>query len=350
MKKILLMNFLFFVIHLNIQAQAIYVDSNIGNDNNEGTAIAPVFSIKKAVDIIKNHDNDIYNIKINPGIYILDNHVSIATDKEMTGKRIVIQASILPDSSAWTPEKMPIIVSKAKKGEIQADYNFVVSFLIDESHVTFRGIKFHGYYYPNTRYFPIARFNKAKTDLIVEQCMFVGDKDASHIQVGVIAHGNEIKIDHCVFYNAKNSVVFWEDSENGVKNGNSLTNSIIYGAFQSAVWTAWPDMDFKFENNIISNCRYAWVRNSNNTTKYSINNCVIVNNQYFQGIPDNTGVNPGQFAVNENNVIKEGDISLQLISANVDAPLPVDYLHIISGTLGHDIGAGLFKKKNPVTM
>jgi hypothetical protein len=56
-------------------------------------------------------------------------------------------------------------------------------------------------------------------------------------------------------------------------------------------------------------------------------------------------VNPGQFDVNENNVKKEGNISLQLISANVDAPLPIDYLHIISGTLGHDIGAGLFKKR-----
>ena len=105
-------------------------------------------------------------------------------------------------------EKMPVIASKSKKGEIAELPHWVASFLINESHVTIRGIKFHGYFYPNTRYFPVARYNKTKTDLLVEQCMFVGDANISQIQVGVIAHGNEIKVDHCVFYKFRNSVVF----------------------------------------------------------------------------------------------------------------------------------------------
>ena len=96
-------------------------------------------------------------MKKNSGIYILDSHVSVATEKTMIDKHIIIEANILPGDTSWTPEKMPVIASKAKKGEIPDSYNFVVSFLINESHFTIRGLKFHGYFYPNARYFPIAR-------------------------------------------------------------------------------------------------------------------------------------------------------------------------------------------------
>jgi hypothetical protein len=344
LKKRVLISLIVFVFHLTIQAQAVYVDSNNGNDNNAGTEKAPVFSINKAADIIRRKDNDIYIMKINPGIYVLNKHVSITTDKELTSKHIIIEASFLPDDSTWTTEKVPIIINTSKKGEIPGeDYSYVISFLINESHVTIRGFKFHGYSYPNTRYFPIARLNKLKTDLLVEQCMFIGDKDAAHIQVGIIAHGNEIKIDHCIFYNAKNSVVFWEDAGDTIKHGNSLTNSIIFGAFQSAVWTAWPDKYFKFANNIVSNCKHVWVKNDFNTYKYSIENCIIVNNQHYTGVANN-GVHQQDFDINEKKVIKEGSISLRLID-DIDKPFPIDYLHIIPGSLGYDIGAGLFKNR-----
>ena len=256
MEKILIICFMLFICFLTIQAQSIYVDSNIGDDKNPGTKEAPLFSIEKAAEIIRSKDNNIYTVKINPGIYILDRHVPVLTEKDTPNKHLIIEASILPDDESWTPDKMPVITSKSMKGEIPINANFVVSFLIDESHVTIRGIKFHGYFYPNTRYFPIARFNKSKTDLWVEQCLFVGERDASHIQVGVIASGNEVKIDHCIFYKIRNTVVFFLDSGDGIKHGNGITNSIIYGASQ-AVWTVSPDEDFKFENNIVSNCRYA---------------------------------------------------------------------------------------------
>jgi hypothetical protein len=337
------------IYHLTVQSQAVYVDSNTGDDNNPGTKKAPVSSIQKAAEIIRSRDNNIFTMKINPGIYVLNSHVPVSTEKEMTDKRIVIEASILPDDISWTPEKMPVIAIESKKGEILENYNFVVSFLIDESHVTVRGIKFHGYFYPNTRYFPIARFTKSKTDLLVEQCMFIGDADISQIHAGVIAHGDEVCIDHCVFYKPRNTVVFFLDSGNGIKNGNSLTNSIIYGASQ-AVWTVSPDIDFKFENNIVANCRYVWVKNDFNTTKYSINNCVIVNNQYYTGIPDTMRLGPREFEIIEDNVTKKGEVSLRLIGNDnkplllgVDEPLPIDYMHITPVSLGYNTGAGLFK-------
>jgi hypothetical protein len=349
MKKILLICFAFFfcdlVIHTQpIYSQEVYVDGNKGNDNNAGTKEAPFLSIQKAMEIIRSQANDIYVMKINPGIYVLDSHVSISSQKVMTDKRIMIEAAILPGDRLWIPEKMPVITCKGKKGQIVEDYNFVAAFLVEESHVTIRGIKFHGYFYPNTRYFPIARFNKQKTDLSVEQCMFVGDKHASHIQVGVMAHGDEVKIDHCVFYNVKNAAVYWEDTGHGNKIGNSFTNCIVYGAFQCAVWFAWPDNDFVVKNNIITHCKHAWIKNEFNTTKYTIENCVIVNNQYYQGVAANAGVIPRAFEMNEINITKEGEISLKMMDENTDATLPVDYLLVMPNTLGYDLGAGLFKK------
>jgi hypothetical protein len=285
-------------------------------------------------------------MKLNPGIYVLESHIPVSTEKEMTDKRITIEASVLPDDKSWTPEQMPVIVSRSKKGEIPESNNFVVSFLIDENHITIRGIKFHGYFYPNTRYFPIARFNKTKTDLLVEQCVFVGDEDISQIQAGIIANGNEISVNHCIFYKLRNTVVFFQDSGDGIKTGNGITNSIIYGANQG-VWTACPDKDFKFENNIVSNCKNFWVKNYFNTTKtYSIDNCLIVNNQYYRMIADSAGLLvPGEFEIEEKNVTKTGEISLRTIKNDVDKPLPIDYLHIIPGTPGYDIGAGLFMNK-----
>lgn len=337
MKKTLLISLFTFIYYLNIHAQAVYVDSNIGNDNNPGTEKSPVFSINKAAEIMSRKGNDIYTIKINPGIYILDKHVLIATEKSMTNKRIVIAASILPNDSSWTPEKMPVVISKSKKGELQEENSFIkenaiTSFYINESHVTIRGIKFLGYNYPVNVYYSICRFNKAKTDLLIEQCMFVADRQSSVIQVGVIAHGNGIKVDHCVFYNANNSVIYWETSGDSIKTGNSMTNCIVYGATESAIWTSWPDKDFIYKNNLVTNCNYFWVKyTKENNAIYTIDNCVIVNNQYYKG----DGEKPVEFELIETNVIKEGNISLRLINT-IWEPLPMDHLHVIPGSPGYD--------------
>lgn len=330
-------------------AQAVYVDSKTGSDNNPGTEALPVYSIARAADIVKSRGNDIYTMKINPGIYVLDHHISVATDKEMAGKRLIIEASVLPDDTAWTPEKMPVIVSRALKGEIPDGPHFVASFLVNASRVTIRGLKFHGYFYPHTRYFPIARFNRKTTNLSVEQCLFVGDANVSTIQAGVIAHGNGVRIDHCVFYKLRNTVVFFLDSADGSKTGNGITNSIIYGA-SHAVWTAFPDRDFVFGNNIVANCRYVWVKSPLNPSKYTISNCILVDNQHYKGVPDSVRLKPGDFQIAESNVIREGKISLRETGATdtptldeVDRPLPKDYLHVIPGTLGYEKGAGIFK-------
>jgi hypothetical protein len=344
MKKTFLLSFLSFVYYLTIHAQVVYVDCNIGDDKNSGTKGSPVFSINKAVEIINRKDNDIYVMKINPGIYILDKHVSVATEKSMTNKRIVIEANVLPDDSTWTPEKMPVIISTSKKRELfdaEADSfikeKAITSFYINESHVTIRGIKFPGYNYPVNIYYPICRLNKAKTDLLVEQCMFLADLQTSVIQVGIFAYGDEVKVDHCIFHNANNGVVFSLDSGNGIKTGNSMTNCIVYGAIEGAIWTIAPDKDFIFKNNIITNCKYFWLKAPTSHTTYTIDSCVIVNNQNFKWDGETD-----KFPMNENNIIKEGNISLRMINT-IWEPWPIDHLHIIPDSPGYNLRAGLFK-------
>ncbi len=349
MKKTIIIILLTTISQLIIQAQAVYVDCINGDDYNPGTKSSPVYSINKATEIIKSRANDIYTIKINPGIYILDNHVPVVTEKETTYKRIIIEASVLPDDTSWTPDKMPVITCKAMKGELSIHPNFVVGILVEESHVTIRGIKFQGYFYPHVRYFPIARFDKTKTDLLVEQCVFNGDANISQIQAGVIANGNEIKIDHCIFYKIRNTVVFFLDSGDEFKTGNGITNSIIYGVSQ-AIWTVSPDKDFKFENNIVSNCRYVWAKNNFNKTIYTIDNSIIVNNKYYTGVANKERLSPIDFEIKENNVIKKGEITLILTGGDdepyldeVDKPLPIDYMHPYPELIKNDIKAGLFK-------
>jgi len=112
-----------------------------------------------------------------------------------------------------------------------------------------------------------------------------------------------------------------------------------------AVWLAWPDRDFVFNNNVIANCNYALIKDDFNSFKYSIENSVIVNNKFYMGIASNNGLKPDAFNINENNIVKTGEVSLKTMNENVDDALPVDYLHVLPNSPGYNIGAGLFKNK-----
>jgi len=59
---------------------------------------------------------------------------------------------------------------------------------------------------------------------------------------------------------------------------------------------------------------------------------------------------PGKFELGEKNVTKKGEVALRLFDTDnkplllgVDEPLPVDYLHVIPGSPGYEMGAGIFK-------
>jgi len=324
---------------------AIYVDGRIGRDSNFGTKESPVRSIARAAELLRSPGAAACIMRLNPGIHVVAKPVALVTDRDLAGQRLVVEASTLPDDPAWTPEAMPIVINSSGFGEIPGEApSFVVSFLVEASHVTLRGLKFHGYPRANSRYFPVARFDKTRTDLVVEQCLFVADPNAAHIQVGVIAHGDGIKVDHCVFYQARNAVVFWENGANAIKTGNALTHSIIVGAGQSAVWTAWPDRNFAFHHNVVARCKHVWIRNADNSSTYAAEDCIMVDNQHRTGIACTDGVHPEPFDLAEHNVTTTGEIALRLVD-DLDHPLPRDYLHPLPGSLGRSLEAGLFRNQ-----
>ena len=71
---------------------------------------------------------------------------------------------------------------------------------IKVSHVTIRGLKFLGSAVPNTMYAPVERIGVELKDLLVTQCMFVGDNDSFNIYCPVIATGDKLVVYHCILY------------------------------------------------------------------------------------------------------------------------------------------------------
>jgi hypothetical protein len=329
-----------------LNAQTIYVDINRGKDKNEGTKEFPVRTIEKAAELVNNNNlKGPGNIKIEPGVYNLTAKIVFNNDKFIEQERLIIQADVLPDDTSWSPEKMPVIVSTSGSSE-NFGFDCSLGFDIEVSHVTIRGLKFLGNPNPDVYYYyPIGRSGKNLTDLEVAQCVFVGEKDAIPVQSGILAHGNQIKVTHCVYYNCRNSVVFYfaNEDRNIERYGSEMSYCIVYGSYESGIWTASPDKDFKFFNNVITNCKYAWVHNIDNKTNYRIENCIITNNENYITSLDGKvwEFSPSDINYSEKNVIKEGVIILQKKTED-GFVMPKDYLHIVKGNLGDNLNSGIF--------
>jgi hypothetical protein len=147
-------------------------------------------------------------------------------------------------------------------------------------------------------YYPIAKENKDLKNLEVSQCYFIAEKNSAPIQGAIYAQGPNTHVDHCIFYNCRNGILLFTAAE-----GFSITNCIIYGAYESAVWMGPVDSAFRFENNII-------------TKDYK--------------------------NVVEKNITKMGAIDLIEMTTET---LPGDFLQVLPGSPGSTIGAGIFSKK-----
>lgn len=329
-----------------VNAQTIYVDFNKGDDKNNGTIKSPVRTLDKASELVsKNELTGSTTIKVAPGIYNLTDKIVFNKDRYSEKERLIIEAAVLPDDTSWSPEKMPVIISTSEASE-NFGFECSIGINIEVNHATIRGLKFLGNPNPDVYYYyPVGRSGKDLTDLEVTQCLFVGEKDAMPIQSGILAHGNQIKVTHCVFYNCRNSVVFYfaNEDRNIERYGSEMSYCIVDGAYESGIWTASPDKDYKFSHNIITNCKYAWVHNIDNKTKYTIEDCIITNNENYI-----TSLNgkiwefaPSDIIYTEINVIKKGEILLQKKTED-GFVMPKDYLHVAKGKFGGELNAGLF--------
>ena len=344
---ILIALIMFFCLAESLITQTIYVDALNGNDKNPGTKEKPVKSLSAASNIINLLNTaETRKVILSPGVYLLSEKALFNySDTNNKGQRLIIDALTLPDDSAWMPDLMPVILSTAAPS-LNFGFDCTVGIDIEVSRATIRGLKFLGNPIPNSYYYPIGRQGKNLEDLNITQCVFIGDKDALPIQSGILAHGNSIIVDHCVFYNCKNSVVFYfaDADREKQRKASGMNHCIVYGGYESGIWTASPDENFIFHHNIITHCENTWIHNLKNRTCYEISNSILTNNrQYVTCVSPAFEFTKSDIAYHENNVNKQYDI--QLVMKN-DIEMPVDYLHVVSGTPGSNIGAGLFIKKD----
>jgi len=333
----------------SVFAETLVVDSGKGADTNPGTDQMPIKTFKEAVKRINNStERGPTVIRVAPGIHILDETVLFYNDRPYTEHdRLIIEADILPDDARWKPELMPIIISTGlpqEWGKTDEPINYT-GFKIEINHVTIRGLKFLGNPTPEIWYYPIFREGKDLDDLVVTQCLFTMDGYAVPSNVCILANGYGLVVDHCVFYNSRNPVVFWR-AENGTSHGNAMRHCVVDGAYTSAVWVCDTGEDFDFHHNIITRCRYAWMRDEDNKRTYRLHDCIITENTYYSGqCGANWKLDPTgpDIAFEEENVIKSGKVILETIDG-IDADIPTRYLHVVPKSLGSNHDAGLFKK------
>ena len=328
-----------------ITAEVLYVDSLNGNDANSGVKDKPLCTIGKAVALVNsNSEAGPSVIKILPGIYNLTEAIVLENARPYTEQeRMIIEASVLPDDPEWKPGCMPMMVSMEDPRDPKRPDRITDTYgiKIKVSHVTIRGLKFLGSPVPNNMYAPIERIDRGFVDLLVTQCMFIGAKDSFDIYCPAIATGNQFVVDHCIFRGCHASAVFWDGPESISGKNNAMRYCIVDGGLISGVWTCRTAEDFEFHHNIVTNTEYFWMREKvEKPMRYKLNDCIINVNKFSgYGIASGPlGETESETTYDMKNVVKSACITL------VEDKNKRDYLHVVPGTLGSDLGAGLFKK------
>lgn len=321
--------------------QDIYVDPLNGNDSNGGSSQQPFQTIKIALSYANalTGTGEI-TIKLLSGIHLIKGRLDINPVRKMSDStRFIIEAVVMPDDTDWTQDKMPTIQSISGNNS-ETQFPHATAFLVSSEHVTIRGIRFLGN--PNplvSYYYPISKEDQHLKDLEISQCYFIGNKESAPIQGGVWAHGPDNKVIHCIFYQCRNAVLFFNNV-----GGFDIRNTIVYGAYESAFWFGPEDCDFTFTNNVVANNNnfIAGPRNLDYSSSFS--DSVISDNLGYVGYwsRDEQTIKPiSKPKVIEKNIIKSGRVVLE---QNYDVHLPKNHLHLTDGSTGGDMNVGIFVK------
>ena len=327
----------------NVIGETIYVDGKRGLDANAGTDQRPLKTLARAATIVHaSSEGGPTTIKLRPGIYALDEAVVLNAARTYTPeKRLTIEASLSPDDPAWTPASMPIIFSAEDPRPPDHVPKLTQSYglRIKNSHVTIRGLKFLGHPLPAHWYCSLECLGPEMRDILVTQCVFIGSPDTLDIYCAFISDGHQIVLDHCVFFGCCASAVFWDGERGVIGTGNAMRYCIVDGARLAAVWTCDTADDFEFHHNIITRCQYAWMRKRGESRIYRLRDSIITDNTHSSGYgveSGATGETGPEVSYREEHVTKVGQVVLE---KNRDDRR---YLHVRPGTLGSELGAGLF--------
>jgi hypothetical protein len=326
-------------------AETLYVDGRQGNDVNPGTLEGPLKTLGRAAELVNaNTESGPTTVKVAPGIYEIAESVVFENARPYTEEnRLIIEATALPDDPKWTPDMMPIVIStedprkQAEPNKLTMTYGLKIKI----SHVTIRGLKFLGNPLPNNWYGPLECLGNNLKDVLVTQCLFAGDPDTLDIYCAVISDGSQFVVDHCIFHGCHACAVFWDGNRGIVGKQNAMRYCIVEGALIAGVWTCSTDEDFEFHHNIIARSEYFWMRKRGAPKQYRVLDCVITDNKHYSGYgveTGPTGPTGPEITYSEKNVVKQGNVVLE------KKKTARNYLHTVPGTLGRELGAGLFKK------
>lgn len=331
--------------------------SETGNDNSFGTKEHPIKTLNKAAEMVnKANGKGSIDVIISEGIYGLDATATFqpANWHFTKEERLIIRAEILPDDENWHPGRMPVIMITAPLdfkpyGNDDPLGGCSYGIQIETSHVTIQGFRVLGTPVVERpkegmvrRAYPIVREGKHLNDLRVTQCLFVGDEHVIPNHLAVLASGQGIVVDHCIFYKCKDAVVYWHSNE-PAKNC-AMHHNILIDNNGGGVWTWTVDDDFKFHNNVVSNINVLWEAGYDIERTFSFTNSIVVGYNSFV----NTGggafgygepADPNKLTYGDDVVVKKkGTLEFEL------NPGKKNYLHVVPGTPGAELGAGLFRR------
>lgn len=319
-------------------AQTIYVDAVKGRDEAKGSITDPFARLEQAVALASGFSGkEPVTIRIYPGLYVLQHALEIKTGNVLNDTiRYTIEAVVMPDDPDWKPLSMPVIQSVSPDNST-TQFTHSVGFLAAKNNICIRGLKLLGNANPAVRYYyPVTRENPNLKGLELSQCYIIGEKNTAPVQGGIWAHGEGIKVDHCIFYGCKNALLFFQNIKDC-----SVTHSIIYGAYEAAAWYAGTDADLTFKNNIVANCNFFWIRAPNTYPTYTFSNSIITGVTQYMGFYGN-GLVP---ADKNSHIEKDIQRSAKIVLSEVKTEgLPNDYLNLASTSDGQALKAGIFKK------
>ena len=328
---------------LSASAETLYVDGASGRDVNPGTSVAPLQTLAKAAELVCSKGIDgPTTIVLTPGLHRLTQCVTFAGARQYAGdRRLTIRASVLPDDAEWKPSLMPTVVpaEQPRRQMASSGRTETYSVKVKLSHVTIQGLKFLGNPSANNWHACVERVGNDLTDLHVTQCLFVGDPDTADIYCAAIATGDRFVVDHCIFRNCHACTVFWDGPKQIGGKLCAMRYCIAYGARISAVWTCQTNEDFGFDHNIVTKCKYVWMRKPGDLQRYRMTQCALLDNEYFSGYgvaSGPTGQTGKEVTFDEAAVLYTGTAILEMDKTSRN------YMHAVQGSAGGDLNAGLF--------
>ncbi len=326
------------------RAETVHVNVGTGDDSNPGTLDKPLRTLGQAVTVgLDPTASGSVTIVIASGLYSLNHCVTLGGNRAFTEQdRLTIRASILPDDPQWHLGLMPVIVSteNPERPGVPGQPSETYSLKVQTSHVTIQGLKLLGNPLPDNWHCCIERIGTDLHDLVVTQCMFLGNRNTSDIYCATLATGHRFIVDHCVFSNCHACAVFWDGLDGIGGKGCAMRYCVVNGAFISGVWTCQTSEDFEFHHNIVARSEYVWMRKPGDQQTYRIGDCAIVDNRYFSGYglaSGPLGETEPEVNFDKDRVVTEG--RLEFASHEM--------IHLAEKSAGHHLNAGLFRESQP---